>query len=178
MTTIRRCFRRFRAQSGATVPEYALLLGAFAVLSFGAINQLRDESDQEMTETSECIGKLPSEPGCGLGVEEVPPDPGDPTSDPDGDTIPNSDDNCPTTFNSDQADNDGDGQGNECDPTPNGDDDGDNVDNLDDNCRFVPNPPDPDTGEQLDTDDDGPGDACDNCPTTSNSTQTDTDSDS
>lgn len=199
MTTFRRWFRRFRTEAGASVPEYALLLGAFAVISFGAFDQLRDESDEELTETSDCIGKLPNEPGCGLGAEEVPPDPLDPTSDPDGDTIPNSADNCPTTFNSDQADTDGDTLGDACDPTPNGDDDGDGVDNLADNCPSVPNPADPDTGEQLDADDDdlgdpcdfcdavpggetdtdvdGVGDICDNCPDDSNPGQEDSDLD-
>jgi len=164
MTTVRRRFRGFRSPRGATVPEYALLLGAFAVLSFGAIDQLRDNSEDELEETSECIGKLPNEPGCGLGAEEVPPDPLDPSSDPDGDTIPNAEDNCPTVFNSDQANTDGDALGDACDPTPNGDDDGDGVDNLADNCRFDANPADPDTGEQADGDDDGAGDACDLCP--------------
>jgi hypothetical protein len=93
----------------------------------------------------------------------VPPDPLDPDSDPDGDTIPNASDNCPTTFNPDQADTDGDGDGNVCDLTPNGDADGDDVDDLSDNCPGLNNPVDPDTGDQPDADGDGLGDPCDFC---------------
>jgi hypothetical protein len=152
------------------------MLGAFAVLSFGAFDYLQDESEDEITETSDCIGKLPSEAGCGVGVDEVPPDPLDPNSDPDGDTIPNSEDNCDTNFNSDQTDTDGDGQGNACDPTPNGDDDDDGVDNLEDNCPLVPNaPPDPET-PQEDSDGDGNGDACDECPGSDDNVDSDSDS--
>ena len=40
----------------------------------------------------------------------------DPALDPDGDNLCNADDNCPDTWNPDQADTDGDGLGNECDP--------------------------------------------------------------
>jgi PKD repeat protein len=43
-----------------------------------------------------------------------------PVSDLDGDFIPDADDNCPFTPNPDQADNDADGIGNVCDPTPDG----------------------------------------------------------
>ncbi len=44
--------------------------------------------------------------------------------DRDGDAVRNSDDNCPGTYNPDQADSDGDGHGDACDacPTPNPDD--------------------------------------------------------
>jgi Thrombospondin type 3 repeat len=42
--------------------------------------------------------------------------------DADGDGVPDSSDNCPNVSNADQADNDHDGIGNICDPTPNGDD--------------------------------------------------------
>ena len=94
--------------------------------------------------------------------------------DNDGDGLP--DDNCPTTYNTDQVDSDGDGVGDMCD-----------------NCRDVPNP------DQANWDGIGPGDACngyadadgddvehrpddsedvgDNCPEVANPYQDDLDND-
>src|SRR5262249_14450747 len=95
--------------------------------------------------------------------------------------IPNAQDNCSTVFNpirpvdaGKQADADGDGIGDACDPCPldagamscaltNADDiDGDGVPNSADNCPTTPNP------DQADQDGDMKGDACDACPTTPN----------
>ena len=58
--------------------------------------------------------------------------------DSDGDTIPDNADNCPSTYNPDQADRDGDGRGDACD-----------------NCPSHAN------ANQGDADGDGAGDACD-----------------
>lgn len=93
--------------------------------------------------------------------------------DSDNDGINDVNDNCPTTYNPDQTDTDGDGIGDACDP------DGEN-----DNCPGIPNP------DQKDTDSDGIGDACDsdddndgvldetdNCPLIANPTQSDLDND-
>jgi hypothetical protein len=79
----------------------------------------------------------------------------DPSSDDDGDRVPNASDNCPTVPNPDQKDADGDGRGDACDLTPHGDPDGDGVDQAVDNCPATPNP------GQEDADHDGVGDACD-----------------
>lgn len=73
-------------------------------------------------------------------------------ADPDGDGIStNAGDNCPTDANPDQANTDGDAQGNACDT----DDDNDNVADAADNCQFTANP------NQQDLDGDGLGSACD-----------------
>ncbi len=72
--------------------------------------------------------------------------------DDDNDGILDVDDNCPLVANADQANNDGDGEGDLCDP----DDDNDGILDLEDNCPFTPN------ADQADFDGDGIGDVCDN----------------
>jgi hypothetical protein len=81
--------------------------------------------------------------------------PGDPPPDSDGDAVPDATDNCPSVANLDQADTDGDGLGDACDPRDDRDPDGDGFANADDNCPEAAN------ADQLDTDGDGLGDACD-----------------
>ncbi len=102
------------------------------------------------------------------------------SADGDGDGVLDVSDNCPDTPNPEQADTDGDGTGDACDP----DDDEDGVVDELDNCPFSVNP------EQGDADGDGAGDVCDddldgdgvlneedNCPASPNPDQTDTDGD-
>lgn len=71
--------------------------------------------------------------------------------DSDDDGVADSIDNCPATPNPDQANTDGVGAGNACDP----DDDNDRVPDASDNCPETPN------HGQADHDHDGIGDACD-----------------
>lgn len=68
-----------------------------------------------------------------------------------GDGLADKADNCPVDYNVDQANTDGDGQGDACD----GDDDADGVLDAADNCALVGNP------SQANFDGDGNGDACD-----------------
>lgn len=76
--------------------------------------------------------------------------------DSDGDTIIDSQDNCPATANSNQSDSDRDGLGNECDNNPFGrDKDSDGFGDSKDNCPSIYNP------DQLNIDNDYYGDACD-----------------
>ena len=74
-----------------------------------------------------------------------------PAEDTDGDGVPDANDNCIDDPNGDQADDDGDGIGDVCEP----DTDGDGVDDDNDNCVDDPN------ADQADGDGDGIGDVCD-----------------
>ncbi len=71
--------------------------------------------------------------------------------DSDGDGVLDTDDNCPDIPNPDQANNDGDTEGDVCDD----DDDNDGVLDTEDNCQFVAN------ADQADYEGDGIGDLCD-----------------
>jgi CSLREA domain-containing protein len=82
---------------------------------------------------------------CDAGAYELLDD------DADGDGILDTADNCPAAVNADQADLDGDTQGDACDP----DDDGDSVLDAADNCPTVVN------ADQTNNDGDGQGNACD-----------------
>lgn len=98
-------------------------------------------------------------------------------NDGDGDGFGSACDNCPDTYNPDQADADGDGVGDLCDICPDSsnpnqeDSDGDDLGDICDNCPDVQNP------NQEDIDGDDLGDLCDNCSEISNPDQIDADGD-
>ena len=100
-----------------------------------------------------------------------------PCADQDSDGVCTFQDNCPVDANPDQANIDGDNQGDACDNcvtvfnNGNLDSDDDGVGNACDNCSATFNP------SQKDGDADGLGNACDNCPGTDNPGQADTDLD-
>jgi Tol biopolymer transport system component len=109
---------------------------------------------------------------------------GTPPVDPDGDGVPDSQDNCPFTANPNQADNDQDGQGDACDT----DDDNDGQSDADETaCGSDPlsaasTAPDRDGDHRpdcADPDDDNDGwlDGSDNCPLTPNPIQANHDND-
>ncbi len=86
-------------------------------------------------------------------------------ADLDGDGVGNCVDNCPSMWNPDQVDGDGDLIGDACDPNPPPSDaDSDGVSDTEDNCMIVANP------DQADSDGDEIGDACDGCPSDANKT--------
>jgi len=77
------------------------------------------------------------------------------TDDPDQDLKMDNSDNCPDTYNPDQADLDGDRIGNLCDAIPNNDNDLDGAPDVTDNCPTRYNP------DQRDSSGYGVGNACD-----------------
>jgi len=115
----------------------------------------------------------PDGDGVGTSQDNCPNDANADQADQDGDGVGDVCDNCPALSNTDQADADGNGTGDACeDGAPGqGDSDGDGVLNANDNCPDVAN------ADQADADSDMVGDVCDNCVNAANTTQADTDGD-
>jgi hypothetical protein len=93
--------------------------------------------------------------------------------DSDNDGVDDQTDNCPSVSNPDQADFDGDGIGDVCDP----DSDNDGVNNDADQCLDTPLGAPVNASGCTDTDGDGIADQVDNCPSVSNPDQADFDGD-
>ncbi|MBI5959309.1 MAG: thrombospondin type 3 repeat-containing protein, partial [Chloroflexi bacterium] len=160
-----------------TEPLYLIWKGASAG-AYQIILQLEDAAGNTQQDDLTVV----VEGGDDLVLDEV--DTG--SDDYDQDSILNVNDNCPVTFNPDQADEDDDGVGDVCDLFDDIDTDGDGVPNDQDNCPATYNP------NQADSDNDGVGNVCealsdgdgdgipddsDNCLTTYNPYQVDQDGD-
>ncbi len=129
--------------NGGPTETHALLFGSPAI---DTANPAAPGSGGNACEATDQRGvSRPQPPGsdCDIGAFEF-------ELDSDGDGVPDATDNCPTTYNPNQEDDDDDGLGNACDP----DDDNDGVLDADDNCPTAYNP------DQEDSDGDGVGDAC------------------
>jgi hypothetical protein len=107
-------------------------------------------------------------------------------NDIDGDTVPNAADNCQSVYNFDQADADGDGLGNRCDPDYDADADGiyNGYPSPVDNCPTVANADQADANAngigdvcEVDTDGDTVFDFADNCRDVANRFQSNLDGD-
>ena len=133
----------------AFVTVLAMVLGAFE-LAPALANGSHGKSDQSHGKSSSAKGGEHGHGKCdekhgGKHKKKMK------NCDSDGDGIVNGSDNCPTVFNPDQKDTDGDHIGDACDS----DDDNDGIPDTRDNCPLVSNP------NQADSDHDGIGDACD-----------------
>ncbi len=112
------------------------------------------------------IGRITDKDNDGIldGADNCPYTYNPDQADGDSDGIADACDNCPASYNPEQEDSDFDGTGDLCDNCPTTynlgqeDWDGDGLGNACDNCPSVSNP------DQLDFDSDGVGTACDNCP--------------
>jgi CSLREA domain-containing protein len=132
------------ADNGGPTQTHALLAGSAAI---DTGNPAAPGSAIDSCATTDQRGfPRPQGTACDKGAFEV--------ADTDADGVLDTDDNCPAVANANQANNDGDAQGDACDP----DDDNDGVLDGPDNCDTVANP------GQEDNDGDGIGNACDPTP--------------
>ena len=158
--------------SGGTSPYFNLLTfdNSDALYTGSRSGNFVLQSVDIGTGTVADVGSDPAANISSIDFCTLPP----PCVDPDGDGVCVEDDNCPNDANADQADADGDGQGDVCDAFPYdplNDADGDGIGGDVDNC------PDDANAGQEDSDGDGVGDICDNCIEVANADQTDTDGD-
>lgn len=99
-------------------------------------NSNTNQIDSDNDSTGDVCDECPNDPNkilpgsCGCGNLDI---------DIDGDTVADCIDNCPSLANSDQADADCDGVGDECDICPGGDDAVDNDNNGLPDCKYPPN---------------------------------------
>lgn len=117
-----------------------------------AVNQDQKDADGDgLGDACEAAPAVIDTDGDGIpDDQEVDPDLSGNTTDQDADGLSDSIDNCPTVFNTTQADPDGDLQGNECDVDDDGDGFADVIEGLQDlDNDGLPN--------SLDTDSDGDG---------------------
>jgi cysteine-rich repeat protein len=105
------------------------------------------------------------DPGCVLSPDK------------DGDHVPDLADNCPDDPNEDQADSDGDGFGDVCDPPSCGNKTVEGTEECDDGNKVAGDGCENDCRKSVDTDGDGVFDAVDNCPLDKNADQADDDLD-
>lgn len=57
-----------RNDRGASLPEYAITLAVFAVLSLMAVQYLERMAEREIRQDADCIGD-PYQPACSTGVD-------------------------------------------------------------------------------------------------------------
>jgi len=144
---------------GGNVKECDLIVkGAFGGVPRGAVlvpgGQFRTDRNESIPDAT--VRSLAASEGP-LTYTCVPPGSGIRMGiDRDEDTVLDGLDNCPAQDNPDQADSDGNGVGDACQPVVDSDNDG--VPDGLDNCPLTPN------ADQVDADGDGRGDACNDLP--------------
>ena len=159
------------ADAGAPSAWAALTIGLVGFLIVaGALTVPKLAEGEPLQKTPLFDGNVPL---VGNDDDASTPNPdGNEVADADGDGVPDPQDNCKTVPNPDQADANGAGRGDACDP----DDDNDGIPDSADNCPTAANP------DQLDTDGDGEGDVCeadtgDSCSAAENPTLDNSDGD-
>ena len=153
------------ATADYTVDDFSTLFTCFQNIAAGLLTTFYLDADGDgvgtpVSQVTQCDPLANYVPAAN-GIDNCPSTPNADQADDDGDGVGNVCDNCPADANAAQDDADGDGIGDACDVCPNdptNDADGDGICGLADNCPDVAN------ADQADADGDGAGDACDVCP--------------